>query len=206
MSQELKVLLGITVTTILLMVGAVWFLSKPPAPVAQADLIKTDSPQLGSTDSKVVLVEFLDPECEACRAAYPLVKQVLAENQGKVRFVVRYFPLHTNSVLAARATEAAGEQGKYWEMQEKLFQNQPTWGEQQTPQTELFATYAQELGLNVAQFRSVLSSSKYEDKVLRDKADGQAAGVEGTPTFFVNGVKVPNTSQLQNMIKQALAQ
>ena len=202
LKPEIKVLLGIGLATILLIVGAAWISSRSIEPVAQNILIREDSPRVGPDDAKVTLVEFLDPECESCRAAFPLVKQVMSDYESDVRLVVRYFPLHHNSVLAAVATEAAGEQGKYWEMQEKLFENQPMWGEQQTPQTELFVQYASELGLDVDAFRAVLSSDKYTAKIQRDQQDGQALGVRGTPTFFINGQEVQDIGRLPDLVQQ----
>lgn len=153
----------------------------------QGILVREDSPVWGTADAPVTIVEFLDPECEACRAAYPGIKRLLGEYEGKVRLVVHYFPLHRNSILAAQATEAAGEQGKYWEMQELLFNTQPEWGEKDTAQTERFIEYARGLGLDVDQFTAVVQSGKYAAKVERDRLDGAALAVRGTPTVFVNG-------------------
>ncbi|MBX3011871.1 MAG: thioredoxin domain-containing protein [Caldilineaceae bacterium] len=202
--REVKLLVGIALVAVLLIVGVAWLANRPAEPATPNILIREDSPSLGPADAKVTVVEFLDPECESCRAAFPMVKQILSTYEGQVRLVVRYFPLHNNSVLAAKATEAAGEQGKYWEMQELLFQNQPTWGEQQTPQTALFVQYATALGLDVAAFTEVLNSDKYTDKIQRDLQDGQALGVGGTPTFFVNGQKVQNISSLPEVVSQAV--
>jgi len=202
--QEIKVLLGIAVAAIVLIVGVAWLANRNTQPVATNLLIRDDSPTIGPTDAKVTIVEFLDPECESCRAAFPMVKEILNTYGEDVRLVVRYFPLHNNSVLAVQATEAAGEQGKYWEMQELLFQNQSIWGEQQTPQTALFIQYATELGLDVAAFTDALNSSKYADKIQRDQQDGQALGVNGTPTFFVNGQQVQNIGSLPDLVSQAL--
>jgi len=203
--QEIKVLLGIAVTAIALIVGVAWLANRGTPPAAPNLLIRDDSPTIGAADAKVTIVEFLDPECESCRAAFPMVKEILNTYGEDVRLVVRYFPLHNNSVLAAQATEAAGEQGKYWEMQELLFQNQSIWGEQQTPQTALFIQYATELGLDVAAFTDAFNSTKYADKIQRDQQDGQALGVSGTPTFFVNGQKVQNIGSLPDLVSQALA-
>ena len=203
MQREIKILLGIGLAAILLIVGAAWISSRNTGPAAPDTFIREDSPRFGPDDAKVTIVEFLDPECESCRAAFPMVKQILAENEGDVRLIVRYFPLHNNSVLAAHATEAAGEQGKYWEMQELLFVNQPAWGERQTPQTELFLQYATELGLDIAAFTEVLNSNKYADKVQRDQQDGEALGVRGTPTFFVNGQNV-SISELPSVVQREL--
>lgn len=171
-------------------------------------LIRSDSPTLGNEDAAVTLVEFLDPECESCRAAYPAIKQIMADYDGRVRLVVRYFPLHRNSALAAAATEAAGEQGQYWEMQNLLFERQPEWGEKQTPQTELFIRYAEELGLDIEQFTVALENPAAYEKIERDRLDGMALEVRGTPTFFVNGVLVQPLSldRLIEMIEQGLEQ
>jgi protein-disulfide isomerase len=170
-------------------------------------LIRLDSPTLGAADAEVTIVEFLDPECESCRAAFPFVKQILQDYEGRVRLVVRYFPLHNNSVLAAAATEAAGAQGMYWEMQEMLFTRQSEWGEQRTPQTDLFISYATELGLNIEQFTADLQNPDYLARIERDQADGEALGVTGTPTFFINGRRVEELSAdaIIAMIEEELA-
>lgn len=179
--------------------------ARTPAPIPE-NLVRPDSPVLGPTDARVTMVEFLDPECESCRAAFPIVKQLLAQYPKDLRLVVRYFPLHRNSVLAAIATEAAGQQGKYAEMQELLFSRQTDWGEKSTPQTELFKQYAAELGLDAQKFAAALADPALKAKVDRDKADGAAAGVTGTPTFFVNGqwVSSPSPTGLRAAIEAAL--
>jgi protein-disulfide isomerase len=153
-------------------------------------LVFPDSPTLGPADAKVTLVEFLDPECESCRAMFPIVKRVLSEYEGRIRLVVRYFPLHSNSILAAKVTEAAGEQGKYWEMQELLFNRQSEWGEQRTSQIDKFNAYAKELGLDMAKFSAALDNPVYQTKIERDAADAATLNLRGTPSFFVNGQPV----------------
>lgn len=153
-------------------------------------LVRDDSYKIKGDTDKVTIVEFLDFECEACGAAHPITKRVLDEYKGKINFVVRNFPNHKNSVLAANAAEAAGEQGKFWDMHDKLFENQKEWGEKTTPQTELFAKYAGELGLDVDKVKAVMESSKFTEKINRDKNDGLSLGVNATPTFFINGVKL----------------
>lgn len=203
LQRQVKILLGIGLAAILLFAGVAWVANRSTVPAAPDTLVREDSPKLGPDDAKVTIVEFLDPECESCRAAFPMVKQILAENEGDVRLVVRYFPLHNNSMLAARATEAAGEQGKYWEMQELLFENQTIWGEKQTPQTEMFIVFADQLGLDVDAFTEVLNSTKYTDKVQRDQRDGEALGVSGTPTFFVNGQLI-SIDDLPNVVRDEL--
>lgn len=168
--------------------------SAASAVVSDERLVREDSPTQGPDDARVVLVEFLDPECEYCRAAFPVVKALLEEYPDDVRLVARYFPLHANSVLAVLATEAAGNQGKYWEMHELLFERQPEWGEQSTPQREKFVEYARELSLDIERFEADLADTEVEAKIMRDRADGIALGVTGTPTFFVNGRLLPQPS------------
>lgn len=197
LSQDTAILVGIGVFTIAVL-GAIFAFT---ASNQQADaidetiLVRPDSPALGPADAPVTIVEFLDPECESCRAMFPVVKEILEQYGDRVRLVVRYFPLHNNSVLAAAATEAAGLQGKYWEMQELLFERQPEWGEQQMPQTALFVQYAQQLGLDIDQFSEDLQRVEFQERIARDQADGQTVGVNGTPTFFVNGKPVNQLSR-----------
>lgn len=190
--KEGRVLLGLGLVVLLVFaaIAALQPGTQAPATASEDVLVRSDSPVLGPADAEVTIVEFLDPECESCRAAYPAVKEILQQYDGRVRLVVRYFPLHNNSVLAALATEAAGEQGQYWEMQELLFERQPEWGEQSTSQQELFVQYARQLGLDEASFLAALENTDYTRKVERDREDGVALGVTGTPTFFVDGRQV----------------
>lgn len=160
-------------------------------------LVRPDSYTLGSADAPVTIVEFLDPECESCAAFNPIVKKVLKENEGKAKLVVRYMPLHPNSLSAATFIEAAGEQGKYWEAEDLLFEKQPEWGMKhgqpsgnQADITALFKKYAAELGLDMNKMNSVFAANKFAAKIERDKKDGQSLGVRQTPTIFVNGKKL----------------
>jgi protein-disulfide isomerase len=179
--------------------------AKQPPP-SDTVLVRPHSRSLGPADAKVTIVEFLDPECESCRAMYPFVKQLLARYEGRVRLVVRYMPFHHNSMLAASALEAAGEQGKYWEMLETLFVNQPQWGSHHAPKPELIPEYAKQVGLDMAAFQRALGSDAHRRIVERDRDDGRSLGVTGTPTFFVNGRKLERLGYegLQAMIEDAL--
>jgi protein-disulfide isomerase len=157
------------------------------APTDNTVFVRPHSRSLGPLNAKVTVVEFLDPECESCRAMYPMVKHLLGQYEGRVRFVVRYMPLHPNSLYAAGALEAAGEQGRYWEMLETLFRNQPAWGSHHHPRPELIPDYAREVGLDMQAFERFLSAGSHRRIVEADHADGRTLGVTGTPTFFVNG-------------------
>jgi protein-disulfide isomerase len=149
--------------------------------------VRPHSRSLGPKSAKVTIVEFLDPECESCRAMYPAVKHLLSQYEGRIRLVVRYMPLHPNSVYAAGMLEAAGEQGRYWEMLEILFRNQPQWGSHHHPRPELIPGYAQEIGLDIQAVERFLGAGSHRRIVEADHADGKTLGVTGTPTFFVNG-------------------
>lgn len=169
-------------------------------------LVREDSFRWGPPDAKVTLVEFLDYECPSCAAMYPAVERIRQEYGDRIQVVIRYFPLHGNSVLAAKAAEAAGRQGKYEAMYAMLFEQQRAWGGKSTPPTEIFVEYASRLGLNIEQFRRDLADTSVDEKVRRDEADAVGVGVNGTPTFFVNGVSVGTGSyeQLKTRIDAAL--
>lgn len=177
-------------------------------------MVRPDSPSMGPSDAKVTVVEFLDPECESCAAFAPEVKKILKEFEGQTRLVIRYMPFHKNARLAASYMEAAGEQGKYWEMQEKMFVNQSQWGEihgapapVNRPDPEvLFKKWAGELGLNVEQLSASAAEKKHQDKIDRDFADGRSLGVRRTPTIFVNGKELfrLNPNDLRSMIAAEL--
>jgi protein-disulfide isomerase len=136
-----------------------------------------------------VLVEFLDFECEACLAAYPLVEQVRQEYAGELTFVVRYFPIdgHANSMNAAVAVEAAAQQGTFEDMYERMYQTQAEWGEQQESQAPLFRQFAQDLGLDMEAYDAAVADPATRQRVEQDRQDGMALGVQGTPTFFLDG-------------------
>lgn len=182
--------------------------------VSPETLLRPDSPTLGPADAPVTVVEFLDPECESCRAFNPTIKKILKEYDSRVRLVVRYMPLHPNSLSAATFTEAAGEQGKYWQAQEILFQKQPEWGTKhgqpagaQADINTLFRNYATELGLDMGKMDGAFAENRYAAKLERDKKDGQALGVRQTPTLFVNGRRLArlNESDLKALIEEELA-
>ena len=145
------------------------------------------SPSIGPSDAPVTIVEFLDPECEACRAMYPEIKNIMKEYNGKIRLVVRYMPFHQNSMLAANSLEAARDQGKYWEALELLFKTQPEWGDHANPQPEKIEQFMNRLSLDMNSFRKTVREKKHSWKVEKDLEVGEKLGVRVTPTFFING-------------------
>ncbi|WP_426765530.1 DsbA family protein [Pseudarthrobacter sp. 1G09] len=171
----------------------------PPAPGSGSEqLVRENSYRLTAPAvEKAQLVEFLDFECPACGSIHPVVEELKAEFGDRITFVNRHFPLaaHANSGQAALAAEAASQQGKYQEMANRLFDTQPQWAGQQQSQAPLFRTYAEELGLDLAQFDAAVADQETEERVLADIADGEAVGVHGTPTFFLNGEKLTLTTK-----------
>lgn len=172
-------------------------------------LVRENSRRLNTAlNSDVTLVEFLDFECEACRAAFPMVEQLRSEYGDRVNIVIRYFPIqsHFNAERAARAVESAAQQGKLEPMYKKMYETQDQWGEQRTPADATFRGFASELGLDMAAFDTAYDDPATLDRVNIDVADGKALGVQGTPTFFLDGNEVEFRSyqDLAAAVKQAL--
>ena len=146
------------------------------------------------TQSKVVLIEYGDFECPGCAGAHPGVKTLLAEYGDRISFVFRNFPLtsiHPNARAAAAAAEAAGQQGKYWEMHDLIYENQNAWKSASgTERTNTFSSYAEQIGLDTEKFAADIASSAVNQKVLFDQALGNKQSVDSTPTFILNGEKL----------------
>lgn len=177
-------------------------------------LVRPDSWSLGPEDAEVTIVEFYDPECEACAAFAPILKRVTKAHEGRVRLVMRYMPLHSNSIRAATFTEVAGEAGKYWKAQEYLFQRQFEWGErhgalpdQQPDVAALFEKYAVEVGIDPEKMKAAEADKRFLPKIERDRRDGQLLGATRTPTVFVNGRQIQGLSEqeLKAAIEEELA-
>lgn len=148
----------------------------------------------GPNGAPVVLIEYSDFQCPACGAYYPLLKQLRTDFGDKMQFVYRYFPLkniHKNAVLSASAAEAAGKQGKFWEMHDILFEKQTEWAESDKGE-ELMIGYAAELKLNLDQFKADLNSQEVKDKVESAYVAATSANITSTPTFFLNGERLQN--------------
>lgn len=163
---------------------------KAPEP-AVVNVSVDDDPARGPATAPVTIVMFSDFQCSACKATHPLLEKAMAMFPGKIRFVVRDFPLeslHPNGFRAALAANAANAQGKFFEYTEVLYANQDALDD------ESLKKYAAELGLNVKQFEIDLNSEKNAAEVRKDMADGNKYGVSSTPTIFVNGVKARDFS------------
>lgn len=142
----------------------------------------------GNPEAAVTLVEYSDFQCPACAQFYPVIKQLIEEKGDSIRFEYRHFPLvniHPQAVPAARSAEAAGQQGQFWQMHDKLFENQNTWSKSTNPRA-YFEQYAEELGLDLDTFKRHLNSSVITDAVMDGFDDARARGFTGTPTFLLN--------------------
>ncbi|OJI07848.1 hypothetical protein BK004_00160 [bacterium CG10_46_32] len=151
------------------------------------DVATSDDPAIGPIDAKVTIVEFGDFECPFCRQSFPIIRSLTQEFKGDVRFMYRDFPLesiHDNARIAALAGYCANEQNLFWPLHDKLFQNQ------ENLSRSAIIGYANQIGIDTASFVACLNSQAAEDEVNQDIAAGQAAGVIGTPTWFINGVRV----------------
>lgn len=214
MTKQVKVSLALAGTFVVVVAALLTLtaMSKEPdaAPVQSGEsrLVRADSHVLGPKGSSdVTFVEFLDFECEGCLAAYPAIEQLRKDYEGRVTFVVRHFPLHFNSERAARAVEAAAQQGKFEQMYQRMFDTAEQWGHQQEPADEVFASLAEDLGLDMTQFEADYEDPATAERVATDAADGKALGVQGTPTFFVDGEKLEPQSydDLTEALDAALA-
>ncbi|MFF2188084.1 DsbA family protein [Streptomyces sp. NPDC058155] len=180
-------------------------------PATDAKPVRASSHRLTDPErSELTVVEFLDFECEGCGAMYPVVERLREEYKDRVTFVARYFPMpgHRNSQTAARAVEAAARQWKFEEMYGKLFDTQAQWGEARESKAATFRGYADELGLDMAEFDSAVDDPETAARVRADQQDGLGLGVQGTPTFVVDGAVIPTPGsydEFRDLIETRLA-
>jgi protein-disulfide isomerase len=152
----------------------------------------------GPADAPVTLLEYGDYQCPYCGAAHPIVKALQRRVGDSLRFAFRHFPLttiHEYAEGAAEAAEAAGAQGKFWQMHDTLFENQPALD------FESLVGYAEELGLDVRRFTMELENGVYATRVREDFISGIRSGVNGTPTFFINGRRHEGSFDFETMLE-----
>lgn len=179
-------------------------------PLQPIDHVTAEDWASGPSDARVTVIEYSDFQCPACSAYEPMVKRLREEFTTEMRFVYRHFPLpqHQNAEAAALAAEAAGKQGKFWEMHDKLFAEQSAWAEDSSAAAK-FQDYAAALGLDQARFTADVASSQLRDRVEASASSGTRAGVDSTPTFFLNGQKLENPrtyDEFRDIINRALGQ
>jgi len=151
----------------------------------------------GLASAAVTLVEYGDYECPYCGAAYPIVKEIQSRMGESLRFVFRNFPIstvHPRAEQAAEAAEAADAQGKFWPMHDTLYEHQSRLG------SEALHGYAEQLGLDVAAFDEELAGHAHAERVHEDFLSGVRSGVNGTPTFYINGVRHDDSYELETLL------
>ena len=175
--------------TVILFGGAIWYSSS--ATEKNNEGIEVTDHIKGNPEAAVTLVEFSDFQCPACASFQPVMEKVMKSYGDKLRFEYKHFPLpiHPYAQQAALAAEAAGQQGKFYEYHDLLFKNQQAWSTSVTPGS-LFIQYAEELGLDIDQFRRQQKSSILRDAIRGDLAEARELGLTGTPTFFLNGERM----------------
>lgn len=187
------------------------FFTAPIPEVAQEPVNVVDSDWVkGTEEAEATLIEYGDFQCPACGAYYPMVKQLIDDYPESLRVVYRHYPLpsHPSAIPAALASEAAGDQGKFWEMHDMLFERQEEWSELRNPK-DRFIEYAQELELDIEQFETYYESDEARDDVNVDLLSGNKLGVNATPTFYLNGTKlqpVRSYDEFSSRIQEAINQ
>ncbi len=183
-----------------------------PVPGQKVDVSAGHLPFKGKANAKVTIVAFEDFRCPFCKKTFDEVESQLIKeyvDTGKARFAYRHFQfLGPASVLAGNASECANEQSKFWDFHEYLYKNQPSESDTTLYTVDKMTEIAGRLGLNSTQFKSCLSSSKYQKNVDQDYQEGQKAGVSGTPTFYINGIQLVGAqpyAALKTVIDQELA-
>lgn len=210
MKSETKVLIGVIAAISAVMIGAFAIANRSASSTEQADinaaLVREDSHKKGT--GSVMVVEFGDFQCPVCEKAYPILNQIKKDYEGKITFVFRNFPIttaHKNAMSSAQAAEAAGIQGKFWEMHDKLYGNQNSWATQGDP-TDIYVGYATDIGLDTNKFKDDMKSNAVQQRIDNDIADANTVGVTGTPSIYINGKKAADYTYatLKGMIDEAL--
>lgn len=173
----------------------------------RAPLVRSHAPTLGKADAPVVIVEFIDPACETCWAFYPLVKQKMAANPGKIRMVLRFAPFHQGSDKVAAVLAAADRQGKFWPALEAVMATQDDWAAHHTARVEKVWPHLEGLGLDLKKLKADMGSPEIAGAIAQDLEDARVLSVTKTPEFFVNGKGLPSFGfgQLIMLIDDALA-
>lgn len=155
----------------------------------------------GPADASVVLIEYGDFQCPGCGALFPALEQVKEELGSQFLFVFRHFPLtniHPNAMAAHRAAEAAGIQGQFFAMHDMLFTRQSQWSSS-SDASSIFETYAQELNINVDQFKNDVASQEVFDVISQQMDSGNQLGLSSTPSLLLNGEKIENPSSVEEL-------
>jgi len=177
----------IFIIVIFLLIGGMVALIKEKKGGGGGEIALTRTLERGNVDSPVTFGEYADFQCPACKSALPLIETLFDEYGDRVRFVFRHFPLrsiHPNAQASSEAAEAAHMQGKFFEMHNMLYENQEAWSRERNPR-DTFEKYAEEIGLDIEQFRTDVKSKQVRDNIQAEVAMGFRVGIGGTPTFYL---------------------
>lgn len=216
--KNAPLLLATIIGTVIMIIGIGWLFGRSGQSTVSTDVTANRTVAEASSThvvgdpatAPVVVVEFSDFQCPACKAAQPLIKSLLGKyTQNEIAFIYRHLPLqsiHPNAFAGAIASNAAGQQGKFWEMHDLLFERQDEWSaiSDTNKLTDAFVGYATELGMNGDTFRAALGDSALTDQVQTDIVAATQLGVNATPTFFVNGQSV-SANELASTIEALLS-
>jgi protein-disulfide isomerase len=168
--------------------------------------VREYSQTLGSDDAKVYLIKFSDPACETCSAFHPFVKKLMADNQGKIKLVIRYAPFHDGADYFVKILEAAKRQGKYWETLDIMYKTQRHWASHHNPQPQKIWGFLRKAGLDLGKIQNDMKDPEIAAIIQQDLADAKTLNVRKTPGFFVNGKPLPSFGykQLQQLVESEL--
>lgn len=192
-----RVILGAAIAFVVAIVAVIVFVLQGPDPARHPALESAHSPTTGEASAKVHVVEFLDPACETCAAFYPLIKQLMAENPGRLRVSIRLVPLHKGADTVAAMIEASRLQDKYWPTLETLLATQDLWTIDHVVHADLARKALANVGLDWARLEADMKSPKVIENLAKDREDAAALKVTKTPEYFVNGRQMPTFGRQQ---------
>lgn len=213
MTKHTVVLLTSFIAVTIFILGAIFYTKSTPdftrsmSSNGESVLFRSHSPILGPSSAKVTVTEFFDPSCETCREFFPLVEEIIADHQGKVRFVMRYATFHPGSEEAVRILEAARRQNKFENILSVLLQKQGEWAAEGAPNLARAWEIAGEAGLDLVKAKQDAFLPEVDRIIQQDMADVKSADVTKTPTFFVNGKPLLSfgKQQLYDLVKEEVA-
>jgi protein-disulfide isomerase len=199
--------LSVVAAALLLAIVVGIFLYPQSSPASRPELASQHSPTIGDPGAKVHIVEFLDPACETCAAFYPMVKQMMADNPGKIRLSVRHVAFHKGSDYVVAVLEASRKQGKYWQTLEAVLATQERWVINHTVEPALARQAIAGVGVNFEQLAADMKAPEVEQRMTLDRIEAAQLKVTKTPEYFVNGRQMQTfgRQQLQRLVADEIA-
>lgn len=203
--KKYGVWLGVVIIILLVVGGLIAILNSPATTARQANIAPVSARDIkeGNPKAKVVIIEYADFQCPACGAYHPIISQLLKDYNGKILYVYRMFPLtnlHPNAQISAQAAYAADKQGKFFQYDDYLFNNQNNWADLSDP-TSIFISYAKSLGLDLNKFKADMNSAEAKKYVGDSYQEAISEGLNQTPTFILNGNLIQNPASYADFKK-----